>query len=129
MTDAATEGPLFDTVVIIGVGLIGSSLALNIREKGLARRVVGVSRSAENRAKILALGLADGEAVGALDGAGHRSIPQVFNSDWRTFFARSPFPSTHADPPCESVPSQSDSASQSEEGRVTFSESVILVCV
>ncbi|HCI01473.1 MAG TPA: prephenate/arogenate dehydrogenase family protein, partial [Alphaproteobacteria bacterium] len=59
MTDAATEGPLFDTVVIIGVGLIGSSLALNIREKGLARRVVGVSRSVENRAKILELGLAD----------------------------------------------------------------------
>lgn len=59
MNGAATEGPLFDTVVIIGVGLIGSSLALNIREQGLARRVVGVSRSAENRAKILELGLAD----------------------------------------------------------------------
>ena len=26
MTDAATEGPLFDTVVIIGVGLIGSHM-------------------------------------------------------------------------------------------------------
>ncbi|MEC8710352.1 MAG: prephenate dehydrogenase/arogenate dehydrogenase family protein, partial [Pseudomonadota bacterium] len=59
MNDAATEGLLFDTVVIIGVGLIGSSLALNIREQGLARRVVGVSRSVENRAKILELGLAD----------------------------------------------------------------------
>ena len=59
MNGAASEGSLFDTVVIIGVGLIGSSLALNIREQGLARRVVGVSRSAENRAKILELGLAD----------------------------------------------------------------------
>ena len=71
MNGASTEGPLFDTVVIIGVGLIGSSLALNIREQGLARRVVGVSRSAENRAKILELGLADSvtdDAAAAVSG-------------------------------------------------------------
>ena len=52
------QGPLFSKVVIIGVGLIGSSLAHNIRKHGLASEVVGVSRSAENRAKILELGLA-----------------------------------------------------------------------
>ena len=72
MNGAASEGPLFDTVVIIGDGLIGSSLALNIREQGLARRVVGVSRSAENRAKILELGLADSvtdDAAAAVVGA------------------------------------------------------------
>ena len=54
----ASQGPLFNKVVIIGVGLIGSSLAHNIRKHGLSRDVVGVSRSAENRAKILELGLA-----------------------------------------------------------------------
>ena len=52
------QGPLFNKVVIIGVGLIGSSLAHNIRKHGLAKEVVGVSRSAENRKKILELGLA-----------------------------------------------------------------------
>ena len=52
------QGPLFSKVVIIGVGLIGSSLAHNIRKHGLSKEVVGVSRSAENREKILELGLA-----------------------------------------------------------------------
>jgi prephenate dehydrogenase len=36
-------------VTIIGIGLIGGSLALDLRQAGLAERVVGVSRSAENR--------------------------------------------------------------------------------
>jgi len=66
------EGPLFSKVVIIGVGLIGSSLALNIRKHRLANEVVGVSRSADNRAKILELDLADSatdDAIAAVSGA------------------------------------------------------------
>ena len=35
---------LFDKVAIIGVGLIGGSLGLAIKKKGLARLVIGVSR-------------------------------------------------------------------------------------
>ena len=71
MSQTSTDH-LFEKVVIIGVGLIGSSLAHNIRDHGLAKTVVGVSRSPENRAKILELGLADSvtdDAVEAVQGA------------------------------------------------------------
>ncbi|MFA5311015.1 MAG: prephenate dehydrogenase/arogenate dehydrogenase family protein [Candidatus Omnitrophota bacterium] len=36
--------PLFNKVAIIGVGLIGGSLGLDIKKRGLAREVVGISR-------------------------------------------------------------------------------------
>ena len=36
--------PLFNKVAIIGVGLIGGSLGLDIKKRGLAHEVVGVSR-------------------------------------------------------------------------------------
>jgi prephenate dehydrogenase len=45
-------------VTIIGIGLIGGSLALDLRQAGLAERVVGVSRSAENRRLAIERGLA-----------------------------------------------------------------------
>jgi len=35
---------LFNNVAIIGVGLIGGSMALGIKKKGLASRIIGVSR-------------------------------------------------------------------------------------
>jgi prephenate dehydrogenase len=38
---------LFDTVCIVGVGLIGGSFGIAARERGLARRVVGASRREE----------------------------------------------------------------------------------
>ncbi|MFA5550163.1 MAG: prephenate dehydrogenase/arogenate dehydrogenase family protein [Trueperaceae bacterium] len=37
--------PLFDTVVIVGVGLIGGSIGLGARQRFLARRVVGLDLS------------------------------------------------------------------------------------
>lgn len=36
---------MFDRVVIVGVGLLGASLGLALKERGLARRVVGVGRA------------------------------------------------------------------------------------
>ena len=38
----------FNQVTIIGVGLIGGSLGMILRRKGLASRVVGVGRRVEN---------------------------------------------------------------------------------
>ncbi|MDR5780053.1 prephenate dehydrogenase/arogenate dehydrogenase family protein [Caballeronia sp. LZ065] len=56
----------FNKLVILGVGLIGGSLARALRERaGLAGRIVGVGRSAQSVARALELGVID-EAV-ALD--------------------------------------------------------------
>ncbi|MET4806982.1 prephenate/arogenate dehydrogenase family protein [Limibacillus sp. MBR-115] len=51
--------PLFGRVCLLGVGLIGGSLAINLREKSLAREIVGVARRQETREQIKKLGLAD----------------------------------------------------------------------
>ncbi len=52
------DEPIFDELAIIGVGLIGSSVARAVRRRKAARRIVLVDRSEETlaRAKALALG-------------------------------------------------------------------------
>lgn len=50
---------LFDRVALIGLGLIGSSLAHAMRRSGLAGSIVGTARSAETRATALRLGFVD----------------------------------------------------------------------
>jgi prephenate dehydrogenase len=50
---------MFDSVTIIGVGLIGGSFALALKDKGLVRNVIGVSRPGGNLDKALELGLID----------------------------------------------------------------------
>ncbi|SMF92050.1 cyclohexadieny/prephenate dehydrogenase [Azospirillum oryzae] len=58
MSTASTDtAPLFDRVAIIGIGLIGSSLARALAEYGIARQVVCTDRSAEACAKALELGI------------------------------------------------------------------------
>ncbi len=59
-------------VAIFGLGLIGGSLALALRDKGLAERIVGVEASEENALKALELGLVDEvvEMEEAIEGAG-----------------------------------------------------------
>lgn len=46
-------------VTIIGVGLIGGSLALALKEKGIAQKVIGVEENNEHQQKALELGLVD----------------------------------------------------------------------
>lgn len=46
-------------VAIIGIGLIGGSLALVLKEKGIAAKVVGVDANESHRQKALELGLVD----------------------------------------------------------------------
>jgi len=51
--------PVFGQMTILGVGLIGGSLALAAKRAGAVERVVGVSRSAANRAAALEAGMLD----------------------------------------------------------------------
>ena len=46
-------------VTIIGTGLIGGSMALTLKEKGFATKVIGVDASEQHLAKALALGIID----------------------------------------------------------------------
>lgn len=47
------------TVTIVGIGLIGGSLALAMKEKSLAQKVIGVEANEEHQQKALELGLVD----------------------------------------------------------------------
>jgi prephenate dehydrogenase len=46
-------------ITIVGVGLLGGSLALQAREKGIVKRVIGVDANPENGDKALELGIVD----------------------------------------------------------------------
>ncbi len=51
--------PLFDRIAIIGLGLIGSSIARAARAQGAVRSIVATARSPQTRKRVVELGLAD----------------------------------------------------------------------
>ncbi len=51
--------PLFGRIALVGIGLIGSSLARVARREGLAGHLTACARSEETRRKASELGLAD----------------------------------------------------------------------
>jgi prephenate dehydrogenase len=61
-------GPLFERVTIVGVGLIGGSLGLSLRQRGLARRVVGVGHRQASIDRALAIGAIDEGTLDAVAG-------------------------------------------------------------
>ena len=50
---------MFDSITIVGVGLISGSFSLALKEKGLVKNVIGVSRTEASIKKALDLGLID----------------------------------------------------------------------
>src|SRR5690348_17314429 len=50
---------MFDSMTIVGVGLIGGSFSLGLKDRGLVKNVIGVSRHPDNLKKALELGLID----------------------------------------------------------------------
>jgi cyclohexadieny/prephenate dehydrogenase len=69
---ADVKTPMFERIALVGIGLIGSSLARVIRREGLARTIVVSTRRAETLARARELGLGDvyePEAGKAVEGA------------------------------------------------------------
>jgi prephenate dehydrogenase len=60
---------LFEKVAIIGVGLIGGSFALGLKEKKLVRQIVGAGRSAANLRLALERGVIDASTADAASAA------------------------------------------------------------
>ena len=50
---------MFERIALIGVGLIGSSIALGVRREGLAKTIAATARSAQTRKIVAQKGLAD----------------------------------------------------------------------
>ncbi len=64
--------PLFNRLALIGVGLIGSSIARAVRAQGVARTIVATARSPKTRRRVAELGIADQVVetnAAAVDGA------------------------------------------------------------
>lgn len=67
--EAAKAAPVYDRIALIGLGLIGSSIAHACRRAGLARHVAGYARSAATRDKAAALGFLDSVHATAAEAA------------------------------------------------------------
>src|ERR1035437_3748349 len=72
-THVSKPAPLFNRLALIGVGLIGSSIARAARAQGAVRSIVATARSAATRKRVAELGLAD-QGVGTNPGAVKGSI-------------------------------------------------------
>ena len=53
------SAPIIDKLALIGVGLIGGSIARAAREYGVVREIVATARSEETRKRVVELGIAD----------------------------------------------------------------------
>ena len=63
MTKPSAFDGTFETIALIGLGLMGSSIARAIRKHGLAKTVIGCDKLAETRRTAEALGLVDKAVV------------------------------------------------------------------
>ena len=64
----------FQHILIVGVGLIGGSLALALRKSGYAGHIAGIDRSEEALRRALELGLIDEAAVSLAEAAGKADL-------------------------------------------------------
>jgi len=67
----------FDTLAIVGVGLIGGSIGLAAKARGVARRVVGIGRDERNLSRALANGAIDSFTVNLAEGVAEADLVVV----------------------------------------------------
>lgn len=65
---------MIERLAILGVGLIGGSLALSLKQQGLVKQVVGYGRSQANLAQALALGIIDEAVESASEAVQHADV-------------------------------------------------------
>ncbi len=65
--DTLVNGPTIDKMVVIGVGLIGGSLAKVLRTVGAVTHMVGVGRNEQNLKRAVALGVIDSYSLDAAE--------------------------------------------------------------
>lgn len=75
--NAPLAPPLEETLVIVGVGLIGGSIAAAARRRGVAQRVIGVGRNSQRLTAAVQRGLIDDFFTDAVEAA-RRSTLMVF---------------------------------------------------
>ncbi len=84
---------LFDQITIVGVGLIGGSVGLAAKARGVAGRIVGVGRDTRNLARAVELGAIDAFTTDLADGVNAAQTWSSFARRWiasRTSSSRLP---------------------------------------
>lgn len=66
--------PLFEKLVVVGLGLLGGSVADAARRRGVARRVVGVARASDQAAAAVEAGLVDEAGTDVAAAAGRSDL-------------------------------------------------------
>lgn len=74
MTASGDQGAIYDRVALIGLGLIGSSMAWAAKRRGLAGEIVGYARSEQTRARAAELGFCDRTAASAAEAVAGASL-------------------------------------------------------
>lgn len=67
----------FDTVAIVGVGLIGGSIGIALRERGIAKKVVGIGRSQSTLRTARRVGAVDATTVDMVKGVAEAELVVV----------------------------------------------------
>ena len=65
---------LFDTIAIVGVGLLGGSVGLAARARGLSRRIVGIGRTTANLDRARELGIIDRQTTNLAEGVAEADL-------------------------------------------------------
>lgn len=74
MLPPKTSEPVFETVAVVGVGLIGGSMGMAARKRGLAGRVVGIGRSEQKLMRAKLLGAIDDYSLDLEQGASEADL-------------------------------------------------------